>query len=96
MNSKETAKLAIRALEDKKAEDIIPKIKSLDKLAAERGQTLAEMSLAWLLKDEHVSSVIIGASSVAQLDDNLRALRHTDFEDEELARIEEICRRPDK
>lgn len=81
---------------DALTEGTLNKIKSLDKLAAERGQTLAEMSLAWLLKDEHVSSVIIGASSVAQLDDNLRALRHTDFEDEELARIEEICRRPDK
>ena len=76
-------------------EAILEKIKALDRVAAERGQTLAEMSLAWVLKDELVTSVIIGASSVAQLEDNLKALRKVDFSREELERIEAICHTPD-
>lgn len=68
------------------------KIKLLNGLAEERGQTLAEMSLAWLLKDESVTSVIIGSSSVAQLKDNLKALHNTSFSEEERIRIEGICR----
>ncbi len=73
-------------------EDVLRKIKALNEMAGERGQTLAEMSLAWLLKDRSVSSVIIGSSSVAQLEDNLKALRNTVFSEEELRRIENICR----
>ncbi len=76
-------------------EAVLEKIKALDRVAAERGQTLAEMSLAWVLKDELVTSVIIGASSVAQLEDNLKALRKVDFSGEELDRIEAICHTPD-
>ena len=76
-------------------EAVLEKIKALDRVAAERGQTLAEMSLAWVLKDELVTSVIIGASSVAQLEDNLKALRKVDFSREELERIEAICHTPD-
>lgn len=67
-------------------------IKLLNGLAEERGQTLAEMSLAWLLKDDSVTSVIIGSSSVAQLKDNLKALYNTSFSEEERIRIENICR----
>ena len=73
-------------------EAVLEKIKALDRVAAERGQTLAEMSLAWVLKDELVTSVIIGASSVAQLEDNLKALRKVDFSRD---RIEAICHTPD-
>ena len=62
----------------------------LDALAKERGQSLAQMSLAWLLRDPGVSSVIIGASSVAQIEDNLKALGGTGFSDEELRRIEAL------
>lgn len=76
-------------------EAVLGKIKALDRVAADRGQTLAEMSLAWVLKDELVTSVIIGASSVAQLEDNLKALRKVDFSKEELDRIEAICHTPD-
>ena len=72
-------------------DDIIKKIKALNAIAYNRGQTLAEMSLAWLLKDELVSSVIIGASSVTQIADNLKALENTSFTKEELRQIEEIC-----
>lgn len=59
-------------------------------MAGTRGQTLAEMSLAWLLKDDLVTSVIIGASSVTQLADNLKATENTDFSAEELEKIKKI------
>jgi L-glyceraldehyde 3-phosphate reductase len=70
----------------------LEQIKNLNAIAAERGQTLAEMSLAWLLKDPRVTSVLIGASSVAQLRDNLRALHSPDFTTGELETIEGILR----
>ena len=69
---------------------LLGKLKALDKLAGQRGQTLAEMALAWVLKDEMVTSVIIGASSVEQLEDNLKAIGNTQFSEEELTAIEEI------
>lgn len=62
-------------------------------MAGTRGQTLAEMSLAWLLKDDLVTSVIIGASSVAQLADNLKAIENTDFSAEELEKIKKIIQK---
>ena len=68
-------------------EEVLSKIKVLNKMAEERGQTLAEMALAWVLKDDLVTSVIIGASSVAQLEDNLKAIRNTSFTKEELRRL---------
>jgi len=70
--------------------DRIEKVKKLNAIAMERGQTLAEMAIAWLLKDEGVTSVLVGASSVAQLSDNLKALEKTSFSSEELAIIENI------
>lgn len=74
-------------------EPLLARLKALDDLAARRGQTLAEMSLAWLLKDELVTSVIIGASSVAQLEDNLKAIRNTSFDAGELEEIEAILKK---
>lgn len=71
-------------------EETLNRIKALNALALQRGQTLAEMSLAWLLKDESVTSVIIDASSVGQLADNLKALDNTSFTQEELSLIENI------
>ena len=68
-------------------------LKALNEVAASRGQTLAEMSLAWLLKDDLVTSVIIGASSVAQLADNLKATENTDFSAEELEKIKKIIQK---
>lgn len=59
----------------------------LNKMAARRGQTLAQMALAWVLKDSRVTSVIVGASSMEQLDANLKAIGNTVFCDEELAQI---------
>ena len=69
---------------------LLEKLKALDKLAEQRGQTLAEMALAWVLKDELVTSVIIGASNVKQLEDNLKAIGNTLFTEEELKEIEGI------
>ena len=71
---------------------ILARIRGLNDLARRRGQTLAEMALAWLLSDRRVTSVIIGASSTAQIADNLRALENTAFSDEELARINALSR----
>ena len=71
-------------------DEVLHKIQALNAIALRRGQTLAEMALAWLLKDGQVTSVIIGASSVGQLDDNLKALKNTRFSEEELREIEEV------
>ncbi len=65
-------------------------VRALNKIAAQRGQTLAEMALAWQLTDQRITSVIIGASSVAQLDDNLAALKNTSFSKDELAEIDRL------
>lgn len=69
------------------------RIRLLNEIACRRGQTLAEMALAWLLKDESVTSVIIGSSSVEQLSNNLKALNNTRFTTEELEEINHICLR---
>jgi L-glyceraldehyde 3-phosphate reductase len=71
--------------------EIIAKIRKLNELAEQRGQTLAEMSLAWLLNKKQVTSVIVGASSVKQLQDNIGSIRNIDFTVEELRQIDEIC-----
>lgn len=67
---------------------LLSRLNGLNDLAARRGQTLAQMALAWVLRDEQVCSVIVGASSVEQLDDNLKALENTRFTDEELKEID--------
>ncbi|WP_139990750.1 L-glyceraldehyde 3-phosphate reductase [Paenibacillus paridis] len=66
------------------------KIKQLHELAQERGQSLAQMSLAWVLRGGKVTSALIGASRVEQIDDNVAALSRLDFSDEELSRLEVI------
>ena len=65
-------------------------IMALNEIAKQRGQTLAEMSLAWLLHDDAVTSVLAGASKPQQIIDNIGALKNTDFSDEELKAIDEI------
>ena len=72
------------ALTDKK----LQQIKALNKIALRRGQTLAEMALSWILKDDYVTSVIVGSSSVGQLQKNLKALNGSPFSEEELQEIE--------
>lgn len=66
----------------------LEQIVALNDIARERGQTLAEMALAWVLKDGAVTSVLIGASKPSQILDNLKALENTSFTAEELARID--------
>ena len=73
-------------------EALLAKLRALNDVALQRGQTLAEMALAWLLRDERVTSVIIGASSVEQLDKNLRARNNKHFTSEELALIDDILK----
>ncbi len=70
--------------------DILNQISQLQILATTRNQSLAQMAIAWLLKDRRVSSVLIGASSVAQLKDNIAALENLHFSAEELLHIEQI------
>ncbi|MEN7547083.1 L-glyceraldehyde 3-phosphate reductase [Rapidithrix thailandica] len=74
-------------------QEMLPKIKTLHTIAEARGQKLSQMAIAWLLKDKRVTSVLIGASSVAQLEENLKALDNKDFSAEELSKIEAILER---
>jgi len=76
--------------EEEVSEEKIRKVKKLNDLAKKRGQSLAQMALAWLLKDKRVTSVLIGASSVEQLDNNLDTLKNLEFAENELASIETI------
>ncbi|SDX59512.1 L-glyceraldehyde 3-phosphate reductase [Hymenobacter psychrophilus] len=76
--------------EDNLTEERLAQIRALNELAQERGQSLAQMALAWVLRDERVTSVLIGASRPAQLDDSLRCLEQLAFSTEELVRIEEV------
>ena len=69
-------------------DQVLEKIRALNEIAAARGQTLAQMALAWTLRDPRVTSALIGASSVAQLEANVAALDRLDFSDDELADID--------
>lgn len=71
-------------------------VRQLNEMACRRGQTLAEMSLAWVLRDKRVTSVIVGASSVEQLTDNLKALNYLSFTPEELEDIDRMLLIADK
>jgi L-glyceraldehyde 3-phosphate reductase len=70
----------------------LPKIRKLNELAAQRGQSLAQMAIAWVLRKPQVTSALVGASSVKQLETNLAALNNLDFSEEELIAIEEILK----
>ena len=67
-------------------------IRALNKLAAQRGQTLAQMALSWVLRDGIVNSVLVGASKPEQILDNIRAIENTAFSAEELALIDQISK----
>jgi L-glyceraldehyde 3-phosphate reductase len=69
-------------------EEALDKVRSLNEIAARRGQSLAQMALAWVLRDPRVTSALVGASSVEQLEANVAALEHRDFSPEELAEID--------
>ena len=76
--------LSVELLSDRNLDHV----RALNDLAQERGQTLAQLALSWALRDSRVTSVLIGASSVNQLDDSLGALEKLDFSEDELARID--------
>jgi L-glyceraldehyde 3-phosphate reductase len=72
-------------------DEVREKIRALNEIAAARGQTLAQLALAWTLRDPRVTSALIGASSVAQLEANVAALDRLDFTDDELAEIDRFA-----
>jgi L-glyceraldehyde 3-phosphate reductase len=73
---------------DMLTEERLSRVRALNEVAARRGQTLAELALVWALRDPRMTSLVIGASSVAQLEDNVAALTNTDLTDAELADID--------
>ena len=75
--------------EDFVSDEKLARVRALNEIARDRGQTLAQMALAWCLRDERVTSVLIGASSVGQLEENVASLDRLDFMDDELAGIDE-------
>ena len=72
------------------SEDKLEKIRKLNELAKQRGQTLAQMSLSWVYNQEGITSVLIGASKAEQIKENLKMLDNITFTDEELRKIDEI------
>jgi L-glyceraldehyde 3-phosphate reductase len=76
-------------------DDALEKIRALNEIAKRRGQSLAQMALAWTLRDSRVTSTLIGASSVRQLEDSLGALGNLDFSADELAEIDRYATESD-
>jgi L-glyceraldehyde 3-phosphate reductase len=70
------------------SEQNLTHVRALDAIASDRGQTLAQMAIAWVLRDPRVTSALIGASSVAQLEDSVAAIDRLDFTDDELGAID--------
>ena len=70
------------------SEDNLKRVRALNEIAQERGQSLAQMAIAWVLRDERITSALIGARNVEQLDNSLDALNHLQFTDAELAEID--------
>jgi L-glyceraldehyde 3-phosphate reductase len=73
-------------------EEKINKIRKLNEIAKKRNQTLAQMAIAWILRDRRITSVLVGVSSVEQLNDNLDSVKNLNFEPEELKTIDEILK----
>jgi L-glyceraldehyde 3-phosphate reductase len=76
-------------------DEAVAKIRALNEIAAGRGQTLAQMAIAWVLRDERVTSALIGASSVRQLEDNVASLERLELTDGELAEIDRYATESD-
>lgn len=85
---REGTTIADRYLSEKQIEIV----RELNKMAEERGQSLAQMALAWILRRKEITSVLIGASKVEQIIDNVNALKNLDFSQDELERIEKILK----
>ena len=73
-------------------EGLLDVVARLNKVALDRGESLADMALAWILADSNITSVIVGASSVDQLGDNLQCLYSAPFSDEEINEIDSILK----
>ncbi len=73
------------------SDENLARVRALNEIAQGRGQTLAQLALAWTLRDPRVTSTLIGASSVRQLEDNVGALERLDFDDDELAELEKYA-----
>ena len=69
---------------------LMQKISYLNKIALERGQSLAQMALAWVLRNESVTTALCGVSQPKQIEDNVKALNHLEFDSDELAEIDQI------
>jgi L-glyceraldehyde 3-phosphate reductase len=69
----------------------VARVRALHEIAQRRGQSLAQLAIAWVLRDPRVTSALVGASSVAQLEDTVASLRNADFDDAELAEIDEYA-----
>ena len=86
-----------RATQDKSlaqshlSDENLDRIRKLNAIARERGQSLAQMAIAWTLRDRRVTSSLVGASSVRQLEDSLAALQNLDYDAAELAAIEPLA-----
>ena len=78
---------------DAVTEDLVAQLRDLDEVAKERGQTLAQLALSWVLRGGRVTSALIGASSPQQVEDCVGAIRNLDFDAEELARIDAVVNR---
>lgn len=72
--------------------ELVGRLRALDELASGRGQSLAQLALAWVLRGGRVTSAVVGASSVAQLENSVQAVRNLEFSDQELSRIEELLK----
>ncbi|MFR9799243.1 L-glyceraldehyde 3-phosphate reductase [Streptomyces sp. MS06] len=77
---------------DAVTEDLVARLRRLDEIAGARGQSLAQMALAWVLRGGRVTSALVGASSPRQLEDSIAATRNLDFDAEELARIDAVLK----
>ena len=76
------------------SETNLSRVRSLNEIARQRGQTLAQMAIAWVLRDKRVTSALIGARNVEQLDNSLDALKNREFSDDELKEIDRYASIP--
>ncbi|GEB57359.1 L-glyceraldehyde 3-phosphate reductase [Streptomyces gardneri] len=77
---------------DALTEDLVTRLRALNDIAASRGQTLAQLALAWVLRGGRVTSALVGASSARQLEDSVAALRNLEFDTEELTLVDTLAR----
>jgi L-glyceraldehyde 3-phosphate reductase len=72
--------------------EMLPKIKALNEIASDRNQTLAQMAISWILKDDRITSVLIGASKTEQILDSVKAIKNTVFSENEIVTIDAIVK----